>query len=205
MILTDMTNIGDPQILLHEGTYYCYATSRDGKTEGFPTLTYITNEGTGHEAVAAYLQETWKQYGITLKVETQEWATFLNTRKNGDYSVARNGWLGDYNDPISFLDMWITESGNNDSQFGKDAHATYAGYDGKTWAESYDAIIAQVKASNNAEERFDLMHQAEDILMSTGAICPVYYYTDIYMCSEKVEGFFASPLGYKFFMYASVK
>ncbi len=177
----------------------------DGAVVGFPTLTYITNEGTGHEAVAAYLQETWKQYGITLKVETQEWATFLNTRKNGDYSVARNGWLGDYNDPISFLDMWITESGNNDSQFGKDAHATYAGYDGKTWAESYDAIIAQVKASNDPAERFDLMHQAEDILMSTGAICPIYYYTDIYMCSEKIEGFFSSPLGYKFFMYASVK
>ena len=179
-------------------------TVTDGVANGFPTLTYITNEGTGHEAVAAYLQETWGQYGITVKVETQEWATFLNTRKNGEYSVARNGWLGDYNDPISFLDMWITESGNNDSQFGKDAHKDYAGYDGKTWAESYDTIIAQVKASNNPEERFDLMHQAEDILMSTGAICPIYYYTDIYMCSEKIEGFFSSPLGYKFFMYASI-
>ena len=54
-----------------------------------------------------------------MTIEKQEWATFLNTRKNGDYSVARNGWLGDYNDPISFLDMWITSSGNNDSQFGK--------------------------------------------------------------------------------------
>ena len=179
-------------------------TVTDGVANGFPTLTYITNEGTGHEAVAAYLQETWGQYGITVKVETQEWATFLNTRKNGEYSVARNGWLGDYNDPISFLDMWITESGNNDSQFGKDAHKDYAGYDGKTWAESYDTIIAQVKASNDPEERFDLMHQAEDILMSTGAICPIYYYTDIYMCSEKIEGFFSSPLGYKFFMYASI-
>ena len=179
-------------------------TVKDGAAVGFPTLTYITNEGTGHEAVAAYLQETWSQYGITVKVETQEWATFLNTRKNGEYSVARNGWLGDYNDPISFLDMWITESGNNDSQFGKDAHATYAGYDGKTWAESYDVIIAKVKASSDPEERFELMHQAEDILMSTGAICPVYYYTDIYMCSEKIDGFFSSPLGYKFFMYASI-
>ncbi len=180
-------------------------TVKDGVVEGFPTLTYITNEGTGHEAVAAYLQATWGQYGFTINVETQEWATFLNTRKNGDYSVARNGWLGDYNDPISFLDMWITESGNNDSQFGKDAHATYAGYDGKTWAESYDAIIARVKASSDPEVRFELMHQAEDILMQTGAICPIYYYTDIYMCSQKIDGFFSSPLGYKFFMYASVK
>ena len=185
-------------------------TVTDGVLSGFPTLTYITNEGTGHEAVAAYLQAVWGDYGITVKVETQEWATFLNTRKNGDYSVARNGWLGDYNDPISFLDMWITSSGNNDSQFGKDAHATYAGYsyagnDNLTWAESYDACIAAVKASKDPAERFDLMHQAEDILMETGAICPIYYYTDIFMCSESIEGFFASPLGYKFFMYASTK
>ena len=185
-------------------------TMTDGVAAGFPTLTYITNQGTGHEAIAAYLQATWGAYGINVKVETQEWATFLNTRKNGDYSVARNGWLGDYNDPISFLDMWITSSGNNDSQFGKDGHATYAGYsyngqDNLTWADSYDACIAAVKASKNPEERFALMHAAEDILMETGAICPIYYYTDIFMCSESIDGFFASPLGYKFFMYASVK
>ncbi len=175
------------------------------KVTGFPTLTYITNDGSGHEAVAAYLQQVWGNYGFTIKVEVQEWATFLNTRKEGNYSIARNGWLGDYNDPISFLDMWVSGSGNNDCQFGKGAHASYKGYDGKTWAESYDAIIAEVKASGDANKRFELMHDAEDILMESGAICPIYYYTDIFMCSDKIDGFFASPLGFKYFMYASVK
>ena len=172
---------------------------------GFPTLTYITNDGSGHEAIAAYLQQVWGNYGFTIKVEVQEWATFLNTRKEGNYSIARNGWLGDYNDPISFLDMWVSGSGNNDCQFGKGAHASYNGYDGKTWAESYDAIIAEVKASSDANKRFELMHDAEDILMESGAICPIYYYTDIFMCSDKIDGFFASPLGFKYFMYATVK
>jgi len=176
----------------------------------FPTIAYLTNEGTGHEAIAINLQATFAQYGINMTIEKQEWATFLNTRKNGDYSVARNGWLGDYNDPISFLDMWITSSGNNDSQFGKGEHATYAGYTykgegGKTWAESYDKIIAEVKASKDPEERFALMHEAENILMETGAICPIYYYTDIYMKSTDLQGAFASPLGYKYFMYAYVE
>ncbi|MEE0809045.1 MAG: peptide ABC transporter substrate-binding protein [Acutalibacteraceae bacterium] len=185
-------------------------TVADGKLSGFPTLEYITNEGTGHVAVAEYLQACWKNYGIETTVTEQEWATFLNTRKEGNYSVARNGWLGDYNDPISFLDMWITDSGNNDSQFGRGDHASYKGYsfDGKdnlTWAESYDAVIAKVKASSDANERFALMHKAEDILMTTGAICPLYYYTDIYMCSESIDGFFSSPLGFKYFMFASVK
>ena len=174
------------------------------KVVGFPTLTYITNDGSGHEAIAAYLQQVWGNYGFDIKVEVQEWATFLNTRKEGNYSIARNGWLGDYNDPISFLDMWVSGSGNNDCQFGKGEHASYAGYDGKTWGESYDAIIAEVKSSSDANKRFELMHDAEDILMESGAICPIYYYTDIFMCSDKIDGFFASPLGFKYFMYASV-
>lgn len=175
------------------------------KVSGFPTLTYITNDGSGHEAIAAYLQQAWGNYGFNIKVEVQEWATFLNTRKNGDYSIARNGWLGDYNDPISFLDMWISGSGNNDCQFGKGDHASYNGYDGKTWAESYDAIIAEVKSSSDANKRFELMHDAEDILMESGAICPIYYYTDIFMCDDSIDGFFASPLGFKYFMYATKK
>lgn len=185
-------------------------TVADNKVTGFPTMTYITNEGTGHEALATYMQGVYAKYGITMQIEVQEWNTFLDTRKAGDYSFARNGWLSDYNDPISFLDMWISESGNNDCQFGKDAHATYAAYsyngkDGLTWADSYDKLIAEIKASNDPETRFNLMHQAEDMIMSTGAICPIYYYTDQYMCSDSIDGFFASPLGYKYFMYAGIK
>ena len=185
-------------------------TVKDGKVNGFPSLEYITNEGTGHEAVAAYLQQVWKGIGIETKVTTQEWSTFLNTRKEGDYSVARNGWLGDYNDPISFLDMWTTESGNNDSQLGRGEHKdykafSYNGKDNLTWAESYDAIITAVKVETDPAKRFELMHKAEDILMETGAICPLYYYTDIYMCKKSIDGFFSSPLGFKYFMYASVK
>ncbi len=184
-----------------------FTVGEDNKLVGFPKLSYITNENDMHEAIAAYLQQAWGVYGIEIEVKVQEWATFLNTRKEGNYSVARNGWLGDYNDPISFLDMWITNSGNNDTQFGRDAHGNYAAYTDAnlTWAESYDKLISQVKASSDPEERFELMHDAEDILMETGAICPIFYYTDIFMCNEMIDGFFTSPLGYKYFMYASIK
>lgn len=86
---------------------------------------------------------------------------------------------------------------------------TYAGYSyddqtGLTWAQSYDTLIAQVKASKDPVERFALMHKAENVLMSTGAICPLYYYVDIFMINPTISGFFASPLGFKYFMYASV-
>lgn len=187
-----------------------FTVDAEGTLTGFPTLTYITNPGSGHEAIATYIQGVFANYGITLKIEVQEWATFLNTRKDGNYSIARNGWLGDYNDPISFLDMWTTASGNNDVQFGRGDHEKYAGYsydgqDNLTWADSYDKLIAKVKTSKDANERFTLMHEAENILMSTGAICPIYYYTDLYMCSSGINGFFASPLGFKYFMYATAE
>jgi oligopeptide transport system substrate-binding protein len=156
--------------------------------------------------------------GITMNLTNQEWATFLNTRKNGDYSIARNGWLADFNDPISFLDMWTTASGNNDVQLGKGEHENIKlydldlsslGYDVKvksgTWAQTYDKLIELIKGCTDTNKRYQLMHIAEDLLMSTGTICPLYYYTDIYMISEKVDGFFANPLGYKYFMYTTIK
>ena len=183
----------------------------------FPTLTYLYNTSEGHKAIGEYLQSAFAAVGINMNLVNQEWNTFLNTRKSGDYSVARNGWLADYNDPISFLDMWVTVSGNNDVQFGKGAHKdlklysidlTDLGYDVKvengTWAETYDVIIAISKKCTDTAVRSELMHRAEDLLMSTGCIVPLYFYTDIYMLSDKVEGFFSNPLGYKYFMYTSI-
>ena len=181
-----------------------------------PTMEYLYNTSEGHKAIGEYLQGVWASVGITVNLVNQEWNTFLNTRKNGEYTIARNGWLADYNDPISFLDMWITASGNNDVQFGKDAHADIAmysldltdlGYDVKvengTWAETYDVLIGLVKTCTDTETRYELMHRAEDLLMSTGCITPLYFYTDIFMLDENVEGYFSNPLGYKYFMYCT--
>ena len=182
----------------------------------FPTMTYLYNTSEGHKAIGEYLQSVLAAVGITMNLENQEWATFLETRKNGDYSIARNGWLADYNDPICFLDMWTTASCNNDVQFGKGAHADVAaysldltdlGYDTKvengTWAETYDVLIADIKSCTDNDTRYALMHRAEDLLMSTGCICPLYYYTDLYMVDSSLKGFFSNPLGYKYFMYCT--
>ena len=194
-----------------------YDVDESGKLTNFPTLTYLYNTSEGHKAIGEYLQSALAAMGITMNLENQEWNTFLNTRKNGDYSIARNGWLADYNDPICFLDMWTTGSGNNDVQFGKDAHADLAiynmdltalGYEVKvengTWAETYDVIIPLIKTCTDNDTRYALMHVAEDLLMSTGAIVPLYFYTDIYMVDDSVEGFFANPLGYKYFYNTTV-
>ncbi len=197
--------------------YYTYDATT-GKFTNFPTMTYLYNTSEGHKAIGEYLQAQLAKIGITMNLENQEWNTFLNTRKDGHYSIARNGWLADYNDPICFLDMWTTSSGNNDVQFGKGAHAgaaiysldlTALGYNinvtNGTWAQTYDVLIATIKSCTDNTKRYQLMHIAEDMLMSTGCICPLYYYTDLYMISDKVEGFYSNPLGYKYFMYCTVK
>ena len=194
-----------------------YEIDENGKLVGFPTLTYLYNTSDSHKAIGEYLQSALAGIGITMNLENQEWNTFLDTRKDGDYSVARNGWVADYNDPMCFLDMWTTTSGNNDVQFGREDHAeqkiysmdlTSYGYDIKvengTWAETYDVLIPLIKTCTDNTTRYALMHVAEDMLMSTGAIVPLYFYTDLYMIDDSVEGFFSNPLGYKYFRNTTV-
>lgn len=83
------------------------------------SITYICNEGTGHVAIAEAIQADFAAIGATLTIETADWNVFLNDRKAGNYDMARNGWLADFNDPINMLEMWTTDSGNNDAQFGR--------------------------------------------------------------------------------------
>ena len=80
---------------------------------------YLTNESSGHIAIAECIQQDLAAVGITMTIRTCDWNVFLNDRKAGNYDVARNGWIADFNDPINMLEMWITDSGNNDVQFGR--------------------------------------------------------------------------------------
>ena len=196
--------------------YYDYDETT-GQFTNFPTLTYLYNTAESHKAIGEYLAATLASVGITMNLENQEWNTFLNTRKNGDFSVARNGWLADYNDPITFLDMWTTASGNNDVQYGKGAKKDLAIYsldltpygldikvDNGTWAETYDVLIGEIKKCTDVENRYAMMHLAEDMLMDTGCLVPLYFYTDLFMLDDSVNGFFSNPLGYKYFYKADV-
>lgn len=197
--------------------YYTW-DENEQKFTNFPTLTYLYNTSEAHKAIGEYLQAALASVGITLNLENQEWNTFLNTRKDGNYSIARNGWVADYNDPICFLDMWTTASGNNDVQFGKGANADVAiynldltpyGYDvnvtNGTWAQTYDVLISSIKSCSDSANRYAMMHIAEDMLMQTGCIVPLYFYTDIYMLDSNVHGFYSNPLGYKYFMYCTIE
>ena len=82
-------------------------------------ITYLTNDGTGHVAIAQQIQQDFAQIGITMDIQQEDWQTFLNDRKSGNFDVAREGWLADYDDPVNMLEMFTSDSGNNDCQLGK--------------------------------------------------------------------------------------
>lgn len=155
--------------------------------EGFPIVEYLYNTSDNHRLIGEALQNMWQtELGVTVNLVNQEWNTFLDTRKNGDYSIARNGWIADYNDPMSFLDMWLIGGGNNDAQYSN---------------PDYDALIMQAKSTSDLAERMSLMHQAEDILMGQDVVhAAIYFYTDKYM-SQGIKGMYFTPLGYYFFGY----
>ena len=82
-------------------------------------ITYLTNDGTGHIGVAQIMQQDFAEIGIQMEIDTREWNVFLDERKQGNFDFAREGWLADFNDPINMLEMWTSDSGNNDCQFGR--------------------------------------------------------------------------------------
>ena len=90
-------------------------------------LTYLTNNGTGHVAVAEAMQQDLSALGINVTINQMDWNVFVEERKAGNFDFCREGWLADFNDPINMLEMWTTKSGNNDCQFGRvDTAATTA-------------------------------------------------------------------------------
>lgn len=157
--------------------------------EGFPIVEYLYNTNDGHKVIGEALQNMWQtELGVTVTLTNQDWAVFLETRKNGDYSIARNGWIADYNDPISFIDMWVTGGGNNDAQYSN---------------PDYDALVSTAKTSSDMAVRMQAMHDAEDILLGESVVAPIYFYTQPYMIADDLEGMYYSPLGYFFFSYCS--
>ena len=184
---------------LLEGCGYTFTDNGDGTYTCDPNITipYILNENTGHQAVAECIQQDLAVLGIDMTIETQDWNVLLDNRKNGNYTFAREGWTADYDDPINMLELFRSDSGNNDPQFGIDP---------EEWAPSwdeYDALIDEIRTSTDLEGRVDLMHEAEDMLMATWAVIPIYYYNDIYLQNTDVDGVITTTTGLKYFMYTT--
>lgn len=111
-------NLEEARKLL-EGAGYQFDESGMLSADTPINMTYLTNDAEGNVKIGESIQQDFAAIGINVTVETREWSVFLDERKQGKFDFCREGWLADYNDPINMLEMWETESGNNDMQFGR--------------------------------------------------------------------------------------
>ena len=175
-IATDASGIEEAKQLLADAGF------ADGAN--FPTLTILYNTSEGHKAIAEAIQEMWKQnLNINVEIANQEWAVFQDTRHQGNFQVARAGWIGDYEDPMTFLDLWLSYSGNNDAQWKVTA---------------FDDLIEASKLAGGAD-RDKLLYEAEQMIMDDLIVMPIYYYTNPIMVKEHVQNWYLSTLGHWYF------
>ena len=142
--------------------------------EGFPTTEILINTSEGHRKIAEAIQAMWKQnLGIDVGIYNQEWKVYLDSQSALDYDISRAGWIGDYVHPSTFLDMFTTGNGNNDTG----------------WANpEYDRLIASAQTAANEEQRLQLLSEAEALLLTDLPIVPIYWYTRVYMKDPRVLG-----------------
>jgi oligopeptide transport system substrate-binding protein len=159
----------------------------DGK--GFPELEILYNNTGNHKQIMEAVQEQWrKNLGISVKISGMEWKVLQSTRHEKNYTVSRDGWIGDYNDPMTFMDMWTSNSGNNNTNFAN---------------AQYDSLIRQAQSTMDQKVRMDAMHKAEKILLEEQPIVPIYFYTTRLLIDPKWKNVQANPLGFIYLYYAT--
>jgi len=159
--------------------------------KGLPPITLIYNTNEMHKAIAEAVQEMWKkQLGVTVVLANQEWKVFLDNRHKGFYQIARNGWIGDYADPMTFLDMFMSDSGNNEAQYKN---------------PEYDKLVAFAKSTGDLALRQKALHDAEKLLFDDAVFAPIYFYTRPSVIKPGVKGYIRSVLGTLYFKEAYIE
>ncbi|NDV60946.1 peptide ABC transporter substrate-binding protein [Puniceicoccales bacterium CK1056] len=155
--------------------------------EGFPDLYLLFNTSEGHRKIAEAVVAMWnKNLGINMQLENKEWKVYLDAQSHLDYDISRSGWIGDYMDPITFLEMFTTGNGNNDTGWGNDR---------------YDSLINAAFRSKTEEEHFTSLMEAEAILLEELPIVPLYSYTRIYLMDPRLKGWSPKLLDNRPFKY----
>lgn len=172
-------NIEKAQSLLAQAGY------KDGK--GFPKFEYLFNDNTFSRETAEILQQMWKEnLGIECTLKSVSWSKLDEMRNDGNFAVAKGGLMAPYND-VGFMLEGFTSDKNFCSWNNKE----------------YDRFLSQM-ADAQGDERNNLAHLAEKILMDNWVICPLYYYTDGYLASDKLENYYVTNSGVAYFVNAEV-
>ncbi len=158
----------------------CLAKAGYPGGKGFPPIEILFNTSEDHRRIAEAVQAMWKRdLGIQVTLSNQEWASYLAATTSRNYDVARRSWIGDFGDPMTFLDMWITDAGN--SRTG--------------WSNAeYDGLIRRATVEVDPVERLRMLARAEEILLSDGPVIPVYHYAETSLIKPYVQGIHSTVL-----------
>lgn len=147
--------------------------------QGLPPVTILYNTNEMHKAVAEVIQSMWKEnLGVTAELLNQESKVYLDARNEGNFQVARASWIGDYADPMTFMDVYL--DANNDGQYHNPA---------------YNDLVRTAQSTADQSVRMKAMHDAEKILMDDAVVLPIYYTTQPYVVQPYVKGYRWSILG----------
>ncbi|TWT74996.1 peptide ABC transporter substrate-binding protein [Allorhodopirellula solitaria] len=146
---------------------------------GLPKVSVLYNTSEAHRAIAEVIQQQL-QNNLNVKVELQnmEWGTFLDKISQLDYDIARSAWIGDYADPNTFLDMWVTDGAQNSTGWSN---------------PDYDRLLQEAAAESDPGKRMQLLADAEAIWIEEMPVIPLYFYVSVNMVKPRIEGFFPSP------------
>jgi oligopeptide transport system substrate-binding protein len=159
--------------------------------KGFPKFTIHFNTSESHRAIAEAIQQMWKEeLNIDVGLENQEWKVYLDTQNNKNYDLSRSGWIGDFIDPVTFLSMWTTGNGNNNTNWGN---------------PKYDALIEQAARTGDPKARLEILHQAEDLFLNEAPIVLVYWYTNAYLLQPSVQNWNPLVLGNHNYKYIDLQ
>jgi len=167
-------NVAEAKRLLAEAGY--------PNGQGLPTFEYIYNANNAHRLIGEYLQQSWKNnLGINIRLRNMEWASYLEYRKTPSMQIARAGWIADYMDPQNFLELLISNTGNNDGKYSN---------------SEYDRLVRQAALMPEGAQRNTVLRQAEDIAITRDqAMIPIYYYVSQNMIDlTKWDGWFTNPM-----------
>lgn len=176
-----------------------------------PRISYLQSGETLSQAASALLT-VCTQIGIHIEPEFCAYESLAEKRQSGDFMLSSGNWYADFTDPIAFLSLWTTNSPLNDCQLGRGQHAEARIYkvdlsgagqesviEGARWAESYDRLIAMIGQEGDKQRRSAMLHKAEDILMGTGALMPIWYPANAYVARDSIYGVEAFPFNWMFY------
>jgi len=150
----------------------------------------LFNTSEGHQLIAQMVQQMWADnLGFTIPLANEEWAVFQVTRKEGNFSIARGGWLTDFMDPSGLLSIFASTNAYNDPNYYNDA---------------FDELLAAAQATTDPQVHFENLYAAQEMFMLDMPIIPVYHYTDTMLASDNLTGWGRSVLGTVDFSRASL-